>query len=146
MQSNHPFKSACHSCKFLIDPSLLVPCKNTHCNYFFCHKCLTRHYKYSKAKVVRLPTANWRCPYCVSRCQCDDCVKAGRGVPVKKKVMNSRDIIRKLYKKKRTRKRKYKSNIKLDFGIRDNSSKAIIGVSVEENQSYLLPPISGKLK
>lgn len=120
MESNRILKPVCHSCKLLVDPLFLVPCKIVHCDCFFCHKCLTSRYKYSKAKVVSLSTANhrgvnWKCPYCMSRCQCNDCVEVGRA-PVKKKGMSMRDTIRHFYKRKRIRKRKYKSGVRVYCG------------------------------
>lgn len=94
----------CHCCKTQTFPHFLVPCKTSGCGFFFCHRCLTSRYKYSKAKVVKLPTAHWKCPVCAERCQCDECISAGISIPIKKKVVKRRDLTGHFRRKKRIRK------------------------------------------
>lgn len=62
----------CHYCKLLLAPRFIVPCKVT-CGRFFCRKCLTRYYKFSRPKCAKLPSATWKCPVCTKRCYCEGC-------------------------------------------------------------------------
>jgi len=94
-------KRRCHSCKCEVAESLLVPCKMECCHKFFCLKCLTSRYKYSKAKASTLPSINWKCPVCTRRCYCNECVSAGN-IPKKKKSQAKRNLysVRRRMKKK----------------------------------------------
>lgn len=85
----------CHCCKLELTGDILVPCKSETCHHFFCRKCLTSHYKYSKAKTARLPSLKWKCPICKSRCYCDECINAGYSQKPKKQTPKP-----KKYKKK----------------------------------------------
>jgi len=73
--------AACHCCSKVSEPQKLVKCRDSNCGSFYCRKCLTGQYKYSKKAARLLPTATWRCPQCTSKCMC-------------KKYTNKRLIIR----------------------------------------------------
>lgn len=62
----------CHYCKLALAPRFIVPCK-VPCGRFFCRKCLTRYYKFSRTKCAKLPSATWRCPVCTKKCYCESC-------------------------------------------------------------------------
>lgn len=83
MQVYDLIRPLCHFCKRLCSPDTFIPCKTPSCGRLFCHKCLTSRYKYSKAKVSRLPTPNWKCPFCTRKCACEDCIGESDG-PLKK--------------------------------------------------------------
>ncbi len=97
-------KRRCHSCKCEIAEALSVPCRSDHCHKFFCQKCLTSRYKYSKAKAATLPSLNWKCPVCTRRCFCIECEEAGL-IAKRKKPVYKRDMytVRKRRVKKRPR-------------------------------------------
>jgi len=95
-------KRICHSCKCEIGEAFAVPCRAEGCHKFFCQKCLTSRYKYSKAKAASLPSLNWRCPVCTRRCYCLDCIEAGLVVK-KRKTVYKHDIYS--TRKKRVRKK-----------------------------------------
>ncbi len=84
-------KRRCHSCKCEIDEELSVPCRGENCHLFFCQKCLTSRYKYSKVKAASLPSLNWRCPVCTRRCFCEDCASSGN-LPRRRKQLAKRNL------------------------------------------------------
>jgi len=104
MQNRKLSKLRCHCCKKMTSLDFLIQCKTSGCSFLFCHKCLTSRYKYSKVKVSSLPTAHWKCPVCARRCQCVNCIESGIAMPIKKKIMKRKRVIRCVRKKNRIRK------------------------------------------
>ena len=82
-------KRRCHSCKQEFAESQSVACREDHCCKFFCQRCLTSRYKYSKTKAATLPSLNWKCPVCTKRCFCPDCIATGN-VPKKRKAISKK--------------------------------------------------------
>ncbi len=97
-------KLRCHSCKCDSNIDQLVRCRNPGCGLFYCRRCLTSRYKYSRAKAANLPTLNWQCPVCCKRCYCDTCVSVGLTVPPVKVVNKIKATASNWYRKKRIRK------------------------------------------
>lgn len=62
----------CHFCKLLLASRYVVPCKLL-CGQYFCRRCLTSQYKYSRQKCAKLPSRAWRCPVCTNKCGCESC-------------------------------------------------------------------------
>ena len=62
----------CHYCKRSFNQKSLVGCKVKNCGNFFCRKCLTSKYKFSKQKANQLPTTTWKCPTCTCKCLCSE--------------------------------------------------------------------------
>lgn len=101
MQIYNLVRPLCHFCRRLCSLDTSIPCKTPSCGKLFCHKCLTSRYKYSKAKVSRLPTPNWKCPYCTKRCACDDCI-GELGAPLKRGRTGKYKVNKYRYKKLKT--------------------------------------------
>lgn len=147
-------KFICHCCKKLISSELIIPCKTKLCKLFFCHKCLTSRYKYSKVKVSKLPTPNWKCPVCANRCRCKDCAQLGVVMPtkkpyspilVKKKLIKPIDVLNCPYKRKRIRKDKDVFLIRLNCGAITPPSRNETNCNEALSQVVprIMPPISG---
>ena len=96
-------KRICHSCKCETEGNFLVPCHAEGCHKFFCRRCLTSRYKFSKAKAAHLPSFNWRCPACTRRCYCADCVETGTKPKQHKPIKKLRVYVRRGFKRKRQR-------------------------------------------
>lgn len=143
MQSKGVIKSMCHCCKQTFSSDFIVSCKTECCGRIFCHKCLTSRYKYSRAKVSRLPTPNWRCPVCTNRCQCDVCVKAGVAISLKKKVIRRKNEICLIRKKKRKRKSKETFTVQMNSGTRTPLSEKETNESSSLVVHNSIPSISG---
>jgi hypothetical protein len=99
-------KRICHSCKCEADGELLVPCRAEGCHKFFCRRCLTSRYKFSKAKASHLPSQNWRCPACTRRCYCTECVLAGTKPKQLKPIKKLRTYVKRGHRRKKSRLRK----------------------------------------
>jgi len=140
MQSYQLNKLICHCCKMETSLDSLVLCKSSCCNLFFCHKCLTSRYKYSKVKVSKLPTPHWKCPVCANRCQCDQCIKAGITAPIKKKRMKRKEAARRLRRKRRVRKPTFQiqSNCETRTPLSEKESDQFLNLVAH----CLIPPIS----
>lgn len=138
---NHKLtKLLCHCCKKEQAVEFLVPCKSPGCNLFFCHKCLTSRYKYSKVKVSKLPTAHWRCPVCANRCQCTECLESGVTIPIKKRMVKRREVARRFRRKKRIRKPIF--NVQTNSGTRTPPSEKETEQFFSPTVHRLMPPIS----
>eukprot|EP00826_Nyctotherus_ovalis_P062694 TRINITY_DN9119_c0_g1_i4.p2 TRINITY_DN9119_c0_g1~~TRINITY_DN9119_c0_g1_i4.p2 ORF type:complete len:157 (+),score=4.96 TRINITY_DN9119_c0_g1_i4:247-717(+) len=143
MQETRLAKAICHCCKLAPGSESLVPCKTAHCDRLFCHRCLTSRYKYSRTKVAKLPTVNWRCPFCADRCKCDECARSGRAAPIKKRTLKWKELTRHYYKKRRIRKRRSELRTGLSSGV--TSERAASDCSLQTPR-FQLPPISGSLQ
>ena len=118
-------KRRCHSCKCDIAEAFSVPCRADHCHKFFCQKCLTSRYKYSKAKAASLPSINWKCPVCTRRCFCLECINTGLVVR-KRKAIYKRDMYttRRRTKKRPRPRPKRKAQIEPNYDKAAETSKA----------------------
>lgn len=89
----------CHYCKLSAPPRFMVPCQIP-CGLYFCRKCLTKYYKYSRPKCAKLPSVNWRCPVCTSKCQCEDCQEIATD-PCAKNMLEPRERQQETYNYKK---------------------------------------------
>ncbi len=97
-------KLRCHSCKCDCPAEQLVPCRSPGCKLFYCRRCLTSRYKYSKTKSANLPTMSWKCPVCCHRCYCETCISAGVSAPPEKVIYKPKSTVGTWYRKRRIRK------------------------------------------
>lgn len=144
MQECDVVRLLCHCCKRHCAFDYLVPCKTLGCGRFFCHKCLTSRYKYSHAKISRLPSPNWRCPVCTGRCRCEECSSVF-DVPVKKRGIKKMKKNHHAYRKKkvyRAKKIAGKFYLRNDANTRSPLEDRPTGVNITPQYTYYLPPIS----
>lgn len=105
-QFSKVIKRKCHSCKCEVLEGNLVACQSECCHKFFCQKCLTSRYKYSRAKAAKLPSFHWKCPVCARHCYCDDCL-ASNNPPKKRRLIKKIKLYtntRRKYKRARLKK------------------------------------------
>lgn len=61
----------CHVCLRSTNHKNSSRCNNISCGLFFCMKCLTKKFKYSKDAANTLKrTPSWFCPVCKNKCIC----------------------------------------------------------------------------
>ncbi len=65
-----PAALRCHYCGRSFEGSKMASCRSPLCHEFYCRKCLTGQYKYSKKAARMLPTPTWKCPRCTNKCMC----------------------------------------------------------------------------
>jgi hypothetical protein len=150
MQEYELVRLLCHFCKRFCLPDSFIPCKTPCCGKLFCHKCLTSRYKYSKAKVSRLPisplhgelrydrgvTPNWMCLVCTKKCVCEE-------VPRKKCIIRKRSAHHTIDS---NRNKKVKTVTKFYARADANTRSPLDDRATNENSipesNYLLPSIS----
>ena len=144
MQDCDIVRLLCHCCKHSCIANYLISCKISGCGKFFCHKCLTSRYKYSKTKVAKLPTSTWKCPVCTGKCKSDEC-QSGINIPIKKRGIKKIRTTKCCYRKKKTNGSrkiiiKYYSRIDANTGT-PSDDRITQGVSTPKPHR-ILPPIT----
>lgn len=66
-------QKTCHGCNESYNEIKLIHCRKPNCKLYYCHKCLSGNYKFSKFAIGRLPiNTEWFCPSCHDRCFCQE--------------------------------------------------------------------------
>jgi len=144
-------KFICHCCKKSSVPELMVPCRISECDLFFCHRCLTSRYKYSYAKTAKLPTSHWRCPVCTQKCRCADCSKVLRpelSASSDKLLIEDAAFMNPRRKKAKSRKGKSKppeGSVKTGYSTKSFLFEKETQEVCTPTSQFSLPPISGNI-